>query len=169
MTPTVSLRRATLADLAAIDRLLVRSYARLLAADYPASTLALAVPRFARARPELLASAHYFVAAGADGTLLAAGGWSEATPSGRQAVRGLGHVRHVATDPCVVRQGVGRALMRHVLQDALDVGVRRLECLSTLTAVPFYRALGFRVEGQGTLDLGAGIGFAVTRMQTDLP
>lgn len=168
MTDTITLRRATPGDLSAIDRLLGRSYPRLLAPDYPPSTLVLAVPRFGRAQPDLLASRRYFVAEDAQGRILAAGGWSRRDPVGGPLDETRGHVRHVATDPDVVRQGIGRKLMRHAMQDAGRAGVRWLDCLSTRTAVPFYLALGFRSVHPRELFLGPGIVFPVMRMLADL-
>jgi GNAT superfamily N-acetyltransferase len=161
MTLTVSLRRAHLADLAAVDRLLARSFPRLLAADYPPSSMVLAVPRLIRARPELLASGRYVLAEDAEGRLVAAGGWSAGATD-------TGHVRHVATDPDAVRQGVGRALMAHVLRDARQAGILWMDCLATRTAVPFYAALGFRVVAPTEVQLAPGIRFAVVRMLADL-
>lgn len=168
MTRTLSLRRASTNDLAAVDRLLGRSYPRLLAADYPPSTLVLAVPRLVRAKPELLASGRYFVAEDGEGRLLAAGGWSRSHSVGAGIVEDMGHVRHVATDPAVVRQGIGRALMERVLQDARSAGMQWLDCLSTRTAVPFYRALGFRPMHGVDVPLAAGIIFPAIRMLADL-
>ncbi len=164
---TVTLRRSTPGDLDAVDRLLSRSYPQLLAADYPPSTLVLAVPRIVRARPELLASGTYFLAEDASGHVLAAGGWTPGAPSGHNAPD-TGHVRHVATDPSALRQGVGRALMAHVMQDAREAGVLWLDCLSTRTAVPFYTALGFRTLFPTEVQLAPGISFPVVRMMADL-
>lgn len=83
------------------------------------------------------------------GTVLGAAGWSEAAPvaDGTKASQqaAVGHVRHVATDPGAVRRGIGAAIMGQVLRDARAKGVRRLECLSTRTAVAFYAAQGFTV------------------------
>lgn len=170
MTPTIAIRRAEPTDLAAVDRLLARSYPRLLAADYPPSILVLAVPIISRARPELLASGRYFLAVEASGRIVGAGGWSLAQPGGVGAVvSDTGHVRHVASDPDVVRQGIGRKLMGVVLADAARSGVRRMECLSTRTAVPFYAALGFRVLGPTEVPLQPGIVFPAVRMVADLP
>lgn len=170
MTQIITLRRATLADLPAVDRLLSRSYPRLLAADYPPSVMVLAVPIIARARPELLASGRYFLAVDATGLVVGAGGWSVARPGGEgDPSIDTGHVRHVATDPAVIRQGVGRKLMREAVADAARAGVRRMECLSTRTAVPFYTALGFRVVGPVEVPLQPGIVFPAVRMVADLP
>lgn len=168
MAQTITLRTALPSDLAALDRLLGRSYPRLLAPDYPPSTLVLAVPRFARAQPELLQSGRYFVAEDAQGRILAAGGWSRRSPSGGEAMETTGHVRHVATDPDVVRQGLGRMIMTRVMLEARAAGIRWLDCLSTRTAVPFYQTLGFRIMHPKDLALGPGIAFPVVRMLADL-
>jgi GNAT superfamily N-acetyltransferase len=162
-TRILTIRRAAMADLDAVDRLLARSFPRLLGADYPPSTMVLAVPRIARARPELLASGTYFLAEDAAGNLLAAGGWTRAASTGT-LVRDTGHVRHVATDPDALRQGVGRALMGKVMQDAAEGGMLWLDCLSTRTAVPFYTALGFRQLFPTEVQLAPGITFPVVRM-----
>ncbi|MGL4238188.1 GNAT family N-acetyltransferase [Tabrizicola sp.] len=168
MIPTLSLRKASKDDLSAVDRLLARSYPRLLAGDYPPSTMVLAVPRLTRARPELLASGRYFLAEDAEGRLLAVGGWSRSNPAGAGAIEDTGHVRHVATDPAAVRQGVGRALMGRVMQDARGAGMGWLDCLSTKTAVPFYQALGFRPLHMVEVPLAPGIVFPAVRMMADL-
>jgi N-acetylglutamate synthase-like GNAT family acetyltransferase len=165
MTPTITIRRAEPRDLSAVDRLLARSYPRLLAEDYPPSVMVLAVPIISRARPELLASGRYFLAEDSGGRVVGAGGWSLA----RSSSVDTGHVRHVATDPDVVRQGVGSKLMREVVADAARAGVRRMECLSTRTAVTFYQSLGFTVVGPTEVPLQPGIVFPAYRMLADLP
>jgi GNAT superfamily N-acetyltransferase len=164
MAQTVILRRAEIGDLSAVDRLLSRSYPRLLARDYAPSVMVLAVPLLCRARPELLRSGRYFLAEGRDGVLLAAGGWSVQPGRDRSAQEGghMGSVRHVA------RQGVGRALMAEVMADACAEGIAWLDCLATRTAVPFYRALGFRELYPTDITLRPGIVFPAIRMMRDL-
>ena len=136
--------------------------------------MVLALPIIARARPELLASGRYYLAFSGVGRLLGAGGWSAAAPGpsdrpeGREAGGRIGHVRHVATDPMALRQGVARAVMQAVFDAALGAGVTRMECLSTRTAVPFYAAIGFRVLGSVDVPLRAGIVFPAVRMIRDM-
>jgi GNAT superfamily N-acetyltransferase len=156
MADTLTIRAARPADLAAVDALLARAYPRLLAADYPLSVMVMAVPIIARAQPRLLASGTYFVAEGAQGRILGAGGWSGHGPTGQ--------VRHVVTDDRALRQGIGRAVIGHVFATARAAGVTRLDCLSTRTAVPFYRALGFDSVGPAEVPLAPGISFPAIRM-----
>lgn len=159
-------RPATRDDIGAVDALLRRSYGPLLRADYPPSSLVLALPVMARAQPRLLVSGRYFLAE-EEGRVLGAGGWSPEAPAGGRVVRGLGHVRHVATDARAVRRGVGRALMEQVFAQARAERVLHLSCLSTLTAVPFYEAVGFRPLRRVTLHFG-GAPFAAVEMERDL-
>ena len=162
----LTVRRATPDDIGAVDALLGRSYGPQLRADYPPSTLVLALPRMARAQPRLLASGRYFLAE-EEGRLLGAGGWSPEPPSGGPVVPGLGHVRHVATDARAARRGVGRAVMERVMQDAREAGAQRLSSLSTLTAVRFYEALGFRPLRPILLRFG-GADFPAVEMEREL-
>jgi GNAT superfamily N-acetyltransferase len=174
MTQTLTIRTAKRADLAAVDVLLARSYPKLLVADYPPSVMVLALPIISRARPELLASGRYYLAFSDVGQLLGAGGWSAGAPgpsdqSVEQVPVGrVGHVRHVATEPNAVRQGVARALMQVVFVAAKAAGVSQMECLSTRTAVPFYEAVGFRALRPVEVPLRAGIVFPAIQMIRDM-
>jgi predicted N-acetyltransferase YhbS len=159
-------RPATPQDIGAVDLLLRRSYGPLLRADYPPSALILALPVMARAQPRLLASGRYFLAE-EDGVVVGAGGWSEEAPGG-PATPGLGHVRHVATDARAARRGVGRAVMTEVMEQARNAGMNRLSAQSTLTAVPFYGALGFKPIRRRDLFFGAGIPFPTFEMERSL-
>jgi predicted N-acetyltransferase YhbS len=163
METTLTIRLATPADFAAVDRLLADSYPRLLARDYAPSVLVTALPIIARARPELVASGRYFVAEDA-GRIVGAGGWSPGAPGDGALSGGTGHIRHVVTDYRLQRCGIGRCLMTAVMTDAADAGVTGLECLSTLTARAFYENLGFRATGAINVALRPGIDFPAIRM-----
>ncbi|MGR3540600.1 MAG: GNAT family N-acetyltransferase [Hasllibacter sp.] len=160
---TVTLRPALLSDLPAVDRLLARSYPALLKADYPPSVLVTAVPRIARARPDLLASGTYLIAE-EGGRAVAAGGWSRASPVPGGGARRLAHVRHVATDPAHLRRGLARAILTRCMDEARRAGMRGMACLSTRTAVPFYAALGFAPIEEIEVPLADCIVFPAVRM-----
>ena len=155
----LTLRTATATDISAVDALLARSFPRLLKADYPPSVMVTAVPLIARARPGLVASGRYYLAEDAEGRLLGAGGWSL-----RGGALGVAEVRHLATDPGALRQGIARRIVGSVLDAARDAGLERIGCLSTRTAVPFYEAMGFRGAGAVDVTLSAGIVFPAVRM-----
>lgn len=158
--PLATFRLATSRDLSAVDLLFARSYPKLLAADYPPSLMVMAVPRLARAQPGLLASGRYHLALAPDGRVLAAGGWS-----GRGTV---GELRHLATDPDHLRQGLAGGIVALVLDQARGQGVIVMTCLATLTAVPFYTAQGFQAQRRMVVPLGPGISFPVVQMRRPL-
>ncbi|OUS36981.1 GNAT family N-acetyltransferase [Rhodobacterales bacterium 56_14_T64] len=149
-------------DLPAVDALLARSYPKLLKADYPPSVLVTALPIISRARPELIGCGTYYVAEEA-GQILGAGGWT------RDRMRAdKGHIRHVVSDDRALRRGVGRAILELAIETARQSGVVELECASTLTAVPFYEAMGFEREELLVIDLAPGIQFPAVRMRQNL-
>lgn len=157
------IRPAMPADTEGVSRMLARSYRALLAADYDPALLREALPLISVARPSLLSCGTYFVAEH-DDRILAAGGWTDLSPHGAPGRAGVGHIRHVACDPSVVRQGVASRLMRHVLGSAQSAGVTDLRCQSTLTAVPFYEAHGFGALGRIDVRLPTGVLFPAVQM-----
>ncbi len=140
----ITLRPTTETDIDAVSQVLAASYSTLLAADYPAQALSIIVPLISRAKIELVSSGTYF-AAEEDGQILAVGGWTKTRPGTNETVEGLGHIRHVATHPEHVRKGAAGLIMTRCLSDARAAGMTAMECLSTITAVPFYAKFGFAV------------------------
>lgn len=164
MVHDTTIRPTSGADLPAIDMLLAASYPALLKADYPPSVLVTCLPLITRARPELLRSGSYYMAEGADGTALAAGGWTHGAPQGGVGPRDVGHIRHVVTHPEATRRGLARAVMERSFAAARISGVRWMMCQSTRTAEPFYTAMGFQRRGEITIMLRPGIGFPAVEM-----
>ena len=162
-----NIRLARKADIPAIDLLYANSYPKLLKPDYPPSILVTVVPMFSKSQPKLVASGTYFVAEGDDGEIIGAGGWTTRGPMG-EVEPGLGHVRHFATDPSAVRLGVGRGLMVTCFEQAKDQGRERLSCYSTITAVPFYEALGFEKCGDIEIEFGGGLRLPAVSMICDI-
>jgi N-acetylglutamate synthase-like GNAT family acetyltransferase len=164
----VTVRTAGKADIAAIDALLARSYPALLKADYRPSVLVTALPLISRAQPALVTCGTYFVVQDTAGTICGAGGWTRHASQGGSGSTVIGNIRHVVTDHRKTRQGIGRHLMAHILSDAAAAGITGLDCLSTLTAVPFYRAMGFVEQGPREISLRAGIVFPSVAMHRAL-
>jgi GNAT superfamily N-acetyltransferase len=170
--PAVSLRPAGPADAAALDRLLARSYTRLMAEAYPPAVLAAALPLIARANPDLLADGHYYLAADASGEeqapLLGAGGWSLARPGSGIVEPGLAHIRHFAVDPDVTGRGIGAALYNRCRTAAQAVGLARMEVYASLNAVGFYARMGFARIEDLSIQLTPQVAFAAVLMRRDL-
>jgi N-acetylglutamate synthase-like GNAT family acetyltransferase len=164
MMPDLTIRPARARDAGAIGTLLERSYGTLLAADYPPEVLCPALPLLSTPRAELLALPSYLVAV-KDGMPVAVGGWSRGAPQGSAAAPGVGHVRHVACDPDHLRQGIAGRLMGEVTASARAAGLRLMCCLSTRTAAPFYRSLGFVGESEVELRLRPGLWFPAVEMR----
>ena len=163
----LGVRAATLADVAKVDALLARAYPRLLRADYAPSMMVMALPLISRAKPALVTCGTYYVVEAND-EIIGAGGWTRAAPGRGIARAGVGNIRHVVTDDRQVRRGVGRALMTHIIAVATEQGITRLDCLSTLTARPFYQAMGFAVTGPVLIPLAEGIQFPAVAMWRNL-
>lgn len=161
---TYALRLAERRDIPRIDAMMARSYPKLLAADYPPSVLVTAVPMIARAQPALVDSGTYFVVEGADGAIVGAGGWTVGNPHRTPGDPVLGNVRHFATDPDVLRQGIARRLMDKCQSEVRHHGLAGLNCMSTRTAIRFYQAMGFEALGEVTIQLAGGIDFPAERM-----
>jgi N-acetylglutamate synthase-like GNAT family acetyltransferase len=59
--------------------------------------------------------------------------------------RRAAHIRHFATHPDWLRLGIARTLLLRCFREANMTGISSLECHSSLVAVDFYLATGFRV------------------------
>lgn len=157
------IRPAMPADTEGVSRMLARSYRALLAPDYDPALLREVLPLISVARPSLLSCGTYFVVEEGE-RILAAGGWTDLSPHGAPGRAGVGHIRHVACDPSVVRRGVTSRLMRRVLCSARAAGVTELRCQSTLTAQPFFEAQGFNVLGRIDVRMPTGVLFPAVQM-----
>ena len=124
-----------------IDKLLARSYPTLMAGAYRKEVLLVALPILTKSSPELLKSGTYYVAE-ESGRILGCGGWTFERPGTSELTPGLAHLRHFATDPAFVRQGVGRMIFRECARAAAHEGATTFQAYSSLNAESFYRSLG---------------------------
>ena len=159
----IALRPTVESDLEGVSRVLGASYSVLLKPDYPADVLSVIVPLISRAKPELLASGTYFCVEQRQ-DIIAVGGWTKTRPGTNEIVEGLGHIRHVATDPRHLLQGAAAMIMQRCLREARLAGLTGMECLSTKTAVPFYARFGFTFVDTRDV-IVAGVPFASVEMK----
>jgi hypothetical protein len=67
-----------------------------------------------------------------------------------------------------IRSGVGRAIVAEIERLACERALAHLLLESSITAEPFYTALGYRVEHRGELALAPGLRMAAIRMRKPL-
>ena len=143
------------AEIPAINALIARSVISLHAGSYDPSVIDEAVRHAYGVDWQLVRDGTYFVAE-IDGALAGVGGWSRretlagahgpddppAAPlePGRDAAR----IRAFYVDPAFARRGVGRRLLGASEAAARRAGFSWAELTSTLPAVPFYSAFGYR-------------------------
>ena len=164
MPDSILIRPATPADSAAVTQLFRRSYPQLLPEYYAPQTLQAALPFITTAQPALLECGTYYLAQDSQGTVLGAGGWTDVSPARGIAAPGEGHIRHVATHPSHLRQGLARRMVERSLASAREFGVLRMNCMSTFAAKSFYQAMGFSVLLEVELTLAPGVHFPAVQM-----
>jgi GNAT superfamily N-acetyltransferase len=138
---SVRVRRTYPEDGPLIDELLGRAYPTLMADAYSAEVLSVVLPSLTKSNSKLLASGTYYVAEQA-GRILGCGGWTLERPGTSKVTPDLAHLRHFATDPAFVRQGIGQAIFRECAWAAAEAGARMFQAYSSLNAEPFYASLG---------------------------
>lgn len=142
-----SVRRAATSDCAPIWAVHTRAIRHGCASHYVPEDLAAWSARMSPASyAERLLTRRMLVAEADDGRIA---GFAQLEP-------GEGVVEGVYVDPDFMRHGVGRALVAALEGEARALGLARLTLDASLNAVPFYAALGYRVEGDLRHALGGG-------------
>jgi GNAT superfamily N-acetyltransferase len=137
--PNVAIRLLRAADLDAIGALQEASILALGAASYGRDQLE-AWARFGwQYRRRLLHEEGAFFVAEVRDRLVGVGGWS---PDGQEA--GLAWLRYLFVHPVAARGGIGRRLVEVIEADACGRGTAGFRVWSSLNAVAFYAALGYR-------------------------
>jgi len=70
--------------------------------------------------------------------------------------------------PSAARRGIGTAIVAEIERIARDHGLRELHVESSLTAEPFYAALGYRVENRSELRIAPDVSMAAIMMRKEL-
>jgi GNAT superfamily N-acetyltransferase len=168
MSGAFAIRVAALEDGTQLCELLSAAYPALMRESYSAQVLKAALPQMTRANPVLLKSGTFYVAQTKGGQFAGCGGWTFERPGSGETVRRLAHIRHFATHPNWLRQGIGRSIYRWCEDFAYSAGVREFECLASLNAVGFYESLGFKTTANIQLAMGPGISIPTALMTRNL-
>lgn len=163
----ITIRTARPDDLPVVSGLLQRSYPSLLASDYDAALLKMAVREMAKGDPTLADDGTYFVAQIA-GQIVGAAGWTARIPGTQRLEPQRANVRRLVVDVQRARQGIARQLMHHTVEHARVAGMTWMYCLSTRSAVPFYESIGFKCLGLVDVQMGAKVVFPSVAMQRQL-
>jgi N-acetylglutamate synthase-like GNAT family acetyltransferase len=148
-----------------VSELLAASYPDLMATNYEEKVLKVALPRMTQANPALLKSGTFYVAQTQDYRVIGCGGWTFERPGSGEVDPQLAHIRHFATHPEWLRQGVGRAIYSRCEAEAVAAGAREFECFASLNAQEFYGSLGFIAVNQIKVSMGPDVTFPAALMK----
>lgn len=146
-----TIRAAGAGDIPKIRAMQERSIWTLGSAFYNSTEIANFLAAFGTMDDAIVVEGHFFVAEDDRREILGSGGWSRSRPGYAAALGTSGGadmptVRSVFVDPAAARRGVGSAIMSRVEQDATEHGIRSLRLTATLSGVPLYIKLGYRME-----------------------
>jgi GNAT superfamily N-acetyltransferase len=162
------LRKATLDDRPALERLIAESARGLSRPDYTDAQIEAALGSAFGVDSELIADGTYFVAE-ADGRIVGCGGWSrhatlfggDAQPGRRSDLldpsRDSARIRAFFVHPQWARRGIGRAILEECEAEALAHGFQSVELLATLPGHRFYRTLGYSGDERVAHELKDGV------------
>ncbi len=150
----IDLRLYDPADLPAVAHIFARAIRETAAADYDPAQIA-AWSRFDPAAWSAQRAARTTLVARIDGA-----------PAGFADLEADGHLDRLYVHPAHGRRGVARCLVAVVEARAVTLGLDALHTEASLTARPFFEAVGFRVLAEETVERG-GQRFQRYRMRKD--
>jgi ribosomal protein S18 acetylase RimI-like enzyme len=166
------IRRARLADIAALEALIAASVRALSAGDYTPRQVEGALRGAFGVDTQLIRDGSYFVIE-AGARFAGCGGWSRRRTlfgsdarGGRDATEldpatDAAKIRAFFIHPDFARRGLGSRLLEHCEREAAAHGFRRLEMMATLPGIRLYRARGYAGDSyvDWPLDDGTSIRF----------
>jgi GNAT superfamily N-acetyltransferase len=173
------IRKATLADRAAIAQLIKDSARSLSRADYSDAQIEGAIATVFGVDTNLILDGTYFVADSA-GALIGCGGWSKRKTlfgGDQYATRDASEldpktepakIRAFFVHPEHARKGIARAILEACEDEAKACGFQALELMSTLPGIKLYRACGFAGEDRVELTVGEGLTIGLVPMRKEL-
>lgn len=154
MAAPLTLRNATLEDIAAIEALIAESIHELGAGDYTRAQIEAALEGAFGVDTQLLKDRSYFIAE-VDGELAACGGWSfrrtlfgsdareDRDPQALDPATDAAKIRAFFVKPQYARRGIATALLGRCEAEARQRGFRRFELMATLPGVRLYEVRGY--------------------------
>ena len=173
------IRRATLADRAALERLIAESARGLSRGVYSGEQVEAALASVFGVDTDLIHDGTYYVAE-AEGSAVGCGGWSKRRTlfgGDRYGARDSGYL-DPATEPAKIRaffvhpgwarRGVGGHILETCEREAEAAGFRELELMATLPGVPFYAARGYEAGAQVEYEIAERVIIEFVPMRKEL-
>jgi GNAT superfamily N-acetyltransferase len=165
--PTLSLRKATSADIPALTVLIAQSARGLSTAEYSPPQIEGALRGAFGVDSQLLADETYF-AVEDEGCIVGCGGWSfRSTLFGGDARADrdasildpktqAAKIRAFFVHPDYARRGIGSLLLVHCENEARAYGYSEVELMATLPGAKLYSARGYKAGSPVHFDVGSG-------------
>jgi GNAT superfamily N-acetyltransferase len=173
------IRRATLEDRAALERLIAESARGLSLGDYSEAQVEAALASVFGVDTDLIRDGTYYVAE-AGGEPIGCGGWSKRRTlfgGDRFAARDSGHldpraepakIRAFFVRPDWARRGVAGRILETCEREARAQGFRSLELMATLPGVRLYAARGYEAGEQVEYEIADGVTIEFVPMRKEL-
>ena len=175
---TFTLRNATLADAAPIERLIGESVRGLSRDYYTSAQIDAALGTAFGLDRTLITDGTYFVVEAPDGTFAACGGWSRRKtlyggdaqveakePELLDPAKDAAKIRAIFVHPDHARKGLGSLVLRTAEEAAASEGFRELEMGATLTGYPVYLKHGYVEVERHQAPVGDGLTVEVVKMR----
>ena len=176
----IRLRRATFADLPALDPLIAASARELSRNDYAPEQVEGALRGAFGTDTQLIRDGTYFVIEAGE-RLAGCGGWSRRRTLFGSDARGdrdsteldpavdAAKIRAFFIHPEFARRGLGTLLLERCEQAAVACGFRRLELMATLPGVRLYAARGYHAGARIDWPVGEGVAIPFVPMSKEAP
>ena len=173
------IRRATLEDRAALERLIAESARGLSRGDYSDEQVEAAIASVFGVDTDLIHDGTYYVAE-AEGEPVGCGGWSKRRTlfgGDRFAARDSGYldpakepakIRAFFVSPGWARRGVAGRILETCEQEAKAEGFRSLELMATLPGIRLYAARGYEAGEQVEYEIADGVQIEFVPMRKSL-
>lgn len=161
-------RKASVEDREALQRLIARSARELSAGDYSPEQIEGALRGAFGVDSQLIHDGTYFVVE-SDGAIVGCGGWSYRRTlfgSDSRAERDAGEldpstepakIRAFFVDPAHARRGIGTMLLQKCESEARERGFARVELMGTLPGVRLYAARGYEPAPMVRYEVAPGV------------
>jgi GNAT superfamily N-acetyltransferase len=178
MTMSIKIRRATNADIPALDSLISISVRSLSRNYYSERQIEGALINIFGVDTQLIDDGTYYIAETED-QICGCGGWSKRKTlfGGDQTKTGMdelldpriepARIRAFFVHPGWARQGIGRRILQICEEAALEAGFKELELAATLPGEPFYRTLGYEAVESFEVAMPGEVVLQVIRMKKE--